>query len=138
MNGFGWVVVGDEAIDGALEIDDAFEDTAPEAAPGEVGEEALDGVEATGRGWREMECPARMTAQPFDPLGMLVSDVVVQDRVNGLAGRDLALDRIEEADELLMPVSLHAAADDLGNPHPGSCVGINPLAESLVTIFSVQ
>ena len=29
-----------------------------------------------------------------------------------LAGRDSALDGIEEADELLMPVSLHAAAED--------------------------
>ncbi len=30
-----------------------------------------------------------------------------------LVGRDLALDGIEEADEFLMPVALHAAPDDL-------------------------
>ena len=32
--------------------------------------------------------------------------------MNDLAGRHLALDGVEEADELLMPVALHAAADD--------------------------
>jgi hypothetical protein len=35
------VVVGDEAIDGGLEIDDAFEDAALEAPHGEDGEETL-------------------------------------------------------------------------------------------------
>ena len=56
------VVVGDEAIDGGLEIDDAFEDAALETPLGEDGEETLDGVEPTGRGGREMEAPARMDA----------------------------------------------------------------------------
>ena len=41
------VVVGDEAIDGGLEIDDAFEDAALEAPLGEDGEETLDDVEPT-------------------------------------------------------------------------------------------
>ena len=34
-----------------------------------------------------------------------------------LPGWDLALDGVQEADELLMPVALHAAADDLGFHH---------------------
>ena len=42
---------------------------------------------------------------------MLVGGVVVDDRMDQLAGRHLALDGIEEADELLVPVSLHAATD---------------------------
>jgi hypothetical protein len=44
--GFG-VVVGfaDEAVDGGLEIGDGAEDTALEAASGELGEEAFDGVQ---------------------------------------------------------------------------------------------
>jgi hypothetical protein len=37
--------------------------------------------------------------------------------VDELAGRDLGFDRIEEADELLMPVPLHAATDDLAFEH---------------------
>ena len=47
-----------------------------------MAEETLDGVEPTGRGGREMEAPARMTAQPFDHLGVLVSGVVVEDGVD--------------------------------------------------------
>ena len=41
-----------------------------------------------------------------------VGAVIVQDNVNDLAGRYLILDGIEEADELLMAVALHAAADN--------------------------
>jgi hypothetical protein len=45
---------------------------------------------------------------------VFVAAVIVEDDVDDLASRDLAFDRIEEADELLMSVALHAAADDLG------------------------
>ena len=111
------IMVGDEAVDGGLQVDDAFEDAALETTLGEDGEEALDGVEPAGRGRREVERPAGVTAQPFDHLGVLVDGVVVEDGMNGLAGRDLALDGIEEADELLMAVALHAATDDLAFQH---------------------
>jgi hypothetical protein len=65
------VVLGDEAVDGGLEIEDTPEDAALEAALGQDGEEAFDSVEPTGLGGREMEGPARMTAQPFDYLRCL-------------------------------------------------------------------
>jgi hypothetical protein len=43
----GWVAVGlgEEAVDGGLEIDDGAEDAAFEAALGQLGEKAFDGVE---------------------------------------------------------------------------------------------
>jgi len=44
--------------------------------------------------------------------GVLVGGIVVEDHVDNLAGRHGALDGVEEADELLMPVPLPAAADD--------------------------
>jgi hypothetical protein len=53
------------------------------------------------RGWR----------QPFSDLGVLVGGVVVEDRMDGLAGGALALDGVEETDELLMPMALHVAVD---------------------------
>jgi hypothetical protein len=105
-------VLGDEAVDGGLEINDTPEDAALEAALGENGEEALDGVEPTGRGGGEVEGPARMTPQPFDHLRVLVGGVVIEDGEDRLASRDFALDGVQEADELLMAVTLHAAADD--------------------------
>ena len=44
--GFGLLVVlGDEAVDGGLQVDDGAEDAALQPPPGELGEEALDGVE---------------------------------------------------------------------------------------------
>jgi hypothetical protein len=41
-----------------------------------------------------------------------VRGVVVDNGMDQLAGRDHALDGIKEADELLMPVALHATAED--------------------------
>ena len=77
---------------------------------GQDGKEAFDGVEPRGRGRREVECPTRMARQPSVHGGMLVGGVVVDDGVNHLAGGDLALDGVEEADELLMAMALHVAA----------------------------
>ena len=64
-----------------------------------------------------MERPARMTAQPGMHLGVLVGGVVVDDGVEALPAETCALDGIQEADELLMPMALHAAADDLALQH---------------------
>src|SRR5215813_11942562 len=43
---------------------------------------------------------------------MLVGGVIVDDRMDLLTLGDLRVDLIEEADELLMPMALHIAADD--------------------------
>ena len=43
--GLGGVVLGDEAVDGGLEVDDRAEGSVLEVPPGELGEEALDGVQ---------------------------------------------------------------------------------------------
>ena len=43
---------------------------------------------------------------------MFVGGVVIDDGVDDLPGGNLGLNLVQEADELLMPVTLHAAADD--------------------------
>ena len=53
-----------------------------------------------------------MAVEPGAHLRVLVGGVVVEDDVDDLAGRHLGLDGVEEADELLVPVALHVAADD--------------------------
>src|SRR6516162_5268923 len=58
-----------------------------------------------------------MATQPGPHLGVFVAAVIVEDDVDDLAGQDLSLDRVQKADELLMPVPLHAAADDLAFEH---------------------
>src|SRR3954452_7053638 len=99
------------AIDRALQVEDGAEDAALQPAFGEGGEEALHRVQPGAGGRREMEDEARMSAEPGDDLGVLVSGVVVEDDVNDLAGRDMRLDGIEETEELLVPVALHVPAD---------------------------
>jgi hypothetical protein len=42
-----------------------------------------------------------------------VGGIIVEDDMDRLAGRHLTLDGVEKADEFLMPMALHAAADDL-------------------------
>src|ERR1700737_1318637 len=78
----------------------------------ELGEEALDSVEPGCQSWGEVEGPAGMPYQPLAHFRMLVGCVIVDDGVDRLLDRHLRLDGIEEADELLMPVVLHVAADD--------------------------
>ena len=108
----GGIVFADEAVDGGLQVDEGMEDAMLEPAPGEFGEEALDGIEPRARGRREMEGPARMALEPGADFVLLVRRVVVEDDVDGLVCRHLALDAVEEADELLMAVALHVLADD--------------------------
>jgi len=111
------VCLGEEAVDGGLEVDDGSEDATFEAPAGELGKIAFDGVEPARRGRCEMEDEAGMATEPGVHLGMLVGGVVVEDDVDNLAGGDLGLDEVEEAYELLVAVALHAAADDLAVEH---------------------
>jgi len=102
----------DEAVDGRFEIIDGAEHATLEASSGELGEEAFNGIEPRRRGRREVECPARMLHQPFADFGMFVSGIVIDDGMDRLAFGDLSVDEVEEADELLVSMALHVAADD--------------------------
>ena len=111
------VGLGDEAIDGGLQIDDRFEYAAFQPTARELGEETLDGVRPRARSRSEMEGEARVSGEPFAHLGVLMGSVVVQDHMDELADLHITLDRIEEADELLMPMALHAATENLAFEH---------------------
>ena len=76
----------EEAIDGGLKIDNGTEDAALQPALAQRGEEAFDGVEPRGEDRREVERPARMTREPFAHFGVLVGGVIVEDRMDSLAG----------------------------------------------------
>src|SRR5512144_1903433 len=78
------MVIGffDEAVDRRLELDDRAEDAALEAAPGELGEETLDGVEPGAGGRREVEDEAPVALQPRLDLRVFVRGVVVEDDVH--------------------------------------------------------
>ncbi len=77
----GFIGFCDEAVDGGLEIDKGVEDTAPEAPPGEFGEEALDGVEPRAGCGREVEGKALVAVEPGPDLRMLVGSIVIESAV---------------------------------------------------------
>jgi hypothetical protein len=113
----GLVVVLDEAVDRFLEGDQRREGAAFEPAPGESGEEAFDRVQPRTRGRRKVKHPARVPGQPLADVRVLVRGVVVEDHVDHLAGRRLPLDRVQEAEQFLVPVTLHAAPDHRAVEH---------------------
>ena len=59
-----------------------------------------------------MEHPAWATGEPCFDFRMLMSGVVVEDGMDRLVGWRRAFDGIEKADEFLMGMALHAAAED--------------------------
>ena len=74
VNGFGSAfVLGDVAVDRRLQVDERVEAAAADAAPGQGREEGFDRVQPRARGRREVKHPARMTAEPFEHLGVLVA-----------------------------------------------------------------
>ena len=58
-----------------------------------------------------MKRPARVPCEPCLDLGMLERGVVVDYGFDQFAGWHCALDIVDEADELLVPMLLHAATD---------------------------
>ena len=64
-----------------------------------------------------MEGPAGMAGEPLAHLRMLVDGVIVDDGVDDFAGGDMRFDGIEKANELLMAMALHVAADDRSVEH---------------------
>ena len=64
-----------------------------------------------------MEGEPLVTPEPFDDFGVLLGCVVVEHDVDLLVGRNLVLDGVQEADELLMGMPLHAPADDAAFEH---------------------
>jgi len=111
--GFGIIVcLGDEAVDGGLQVGNGSEYAALAATPGKLGEEDLDGVEPGTGGLGEVESPPRMAVQPGPDLGMLMDGVFIDDGVDNLAGWDGGLAGVEEADEFLVVMALHVATDD--------------------------
>lgn len=105
---------GDEAVDGGLKLRHGTEDAAFQPPLGQLGEIALDGIEPGTGCRREVEDEARMAFQPCQDLGMLVvGGIIVEHDVDHVSGRYFGFNLIEETNELLMAVALHATADHL-------------------------
>jgi hypothetical protein len=107
------VCLGKDAVDGGFAFFGGAETAALETLIGELGDAVLDRCESEGRGWPEVEDEAGIACEPFHRLGVLVSGVVIDDGADGLFLGDVGVDGVADADELLMPGSLHASSGDL-------------------------
>lgn len=64
-----------------------------------------------------MEGEAWMPSEPFDDLWVLMGGVVVEYDMDLFARGHFGLDGVQEANKFLMPVALHAPADDAALQH---------------------
>src|SRR5215469_17503023 len=58
-----------------------------------------------------VEGEASVAREPLAHIQMLLSGVIPEDHMDDFAGGNLAFDGVEEANELLMPGTLHVAAN---------------------------
>lgn len=106
------VVQQEVVVDRAFEIVDAGVAAMSDAFHGDLGEEALHGVQPGRAGWREVQLEARMFLQPGPHLGRLVGGIVVEDDVDVARLSDCAVNAAQECQELLGPMARHAVAND--------------------------
>ena len=95
-----------------LEIGDRSEHAAFQSPLCQGREKTFDSVEPRCRGGREVKGPAGMAGEPLADLRMFMGGVIVDDRLDRLSRWSPLLDGVEEANELLMAMALHVAADD--------------------------
>ena len=125
-------------LTGGVKVVDGSKDAASDRLSGDLGKEALQGLErsepgptACEAGWvgkrrartggrREVAGPARIVGEPGDHFGVFVRGVVVHHVVDYLAGRDSFLDLVEEGDELAVPVARTAPSEDRAFRRPQS------------------
>lgn len=68
-----------------------------------------------------MEGEALIAHEPLHDLGMLVGGIIVENDMDRLACRNLRINGVEEADELLMAMALHVLANDGSVEHVEGC-----------------
>src|SRR5262249_40163620 len=98
--------------DGCFEIGDAVEDAAPDGILCDQAEEALDQIDPGRRSRREVKMEAPVALEPCLDLGMLVGCVVVDDDMQIKGFRGLGVNGAQKAQKLLVPVPMHALADN--------------------------
>src|SRR5512139_253114 len=107
------IVVSDVGVDLLHEFADTAERSAPNRLLGDEREPALDLVEPAGVGRREVQVKTRMADEPGLHLGMLVGRVVVHDEVQVEGRRNVGIEVLQKAEELLMAMARLALPEDV-------------------------
>jgi len=92
-------------LDGLYEGSDAPERAPANSFPCDFGKPAFYLVEPGSAGGREVQVVTGVPLEPRADSGMLVGAVVVQDQMNGKPSGHAAVDPLQEADELLVPMT---------------------------------
>ena len=98
-------------IDGLDQLGDTAEGATADSLAGDFGKSALDQVEPRTAGGSEVQVVAGMGPKPLHHRWMFMGAVIVEDQVNGQPLRCLALDFLQESEELDVSMPLHAATD---------------------------
>ena len=88
-------------LDCGFELRDVVENASPYTLSGDFGEEPLDEVESGAGRRREVQDEAFMSCQPAFHGRCLVGGIVVEDQMQIEMGGDLAIDLLEEGQELV-------------------------------------
>ena len=107
------IAMVDIGVDDPYEIANAGHGEATELSLIELAEEAFDEIEPRGACGHEMEMDARVAPQPPPNLLVFVGGVVVEDNVDVETGLHVALDRLDELEELLVSMPGHALMNEL-------------------------
>ena|SRR5215467_426964 len=110
--GFGlFVMFANVVIDGLDQLGDTAEGATADSLAGNFGKPAFDQVEPRTAGGSEVQMVAGMGRKPLDDRRMFMGAVIVEDQVDGQALGCLAVDFLQESEELDVTMPLHAATD---------------------------
>ncbi len=113
-------MIGEILLNGGDQVRHAAKDATANALVGDLAEPAFDQVQPRTRSRDEMQMKSWMASDPGFDARVLVGSVVIHDQVQVQPRGCFAVDLFEEANELLMPVTWHAVADNLPIEHAQS------------------
>lgn len=103
------------------QVRDAFERAAPDAFVGNFSEPALDHIEPRAGSRDKVQMESRMAFEPSHDRWMLVSSIVVDDKVQIQIHWGFDVDELQKTDEFLVSVPRHTIADHLAVEHVERC-----------------
>ena len=109
--------MSDVPIDGGDQFRYAPKDPSPNSLVRDLTAPPFHPVHPRTRRWDEGQLETRMTPNPGFHARMFVGPVIVHDQMQSELGWRFAVNFLEETDELLMPMTWHAIADDFAIEH---------------------
>lgn len=104
-------------FDGGDQFGDACETASAKALVGQVPKPSFHEVQPRAGRWNEMQMETGVATEPGFDSWMFVGAIIVHDQMEVELVWCLRVDFLEEPDELLMPMTRHAVANNLSVEH---------------------